>query len=38
MDAARILYERAGFARLTAAMGNTGHFGCNRYYALALRR
>ncbi len=36
MDAAVKLYERSGFKRLDAAMGNTGHFGCNRYYLLAL--
>jgi len=36
MDAARTLYEKAGFSRLDAAMGKTGHFGCNRFYALAL--
>lgn len=36
MDAARAVYEKAGFARLDAAMGTTGHFGCNRFYALAL--
>ena len=33
MDAAMHLYERFGFARLAAPLGNTGHFGCNRYYA-----
>ncbi len=36
MDAARTLYEKAGFARLDAPMGKTGHFGCNRFYALSL--
>ena len=36
MDAAMKLYERMGFERLSAPMGNTGHFGCNRWYALAL--
>lgn len=36
MDAARVLYEKAGFSRLEAQMGKTGHFGCNRFYALAL--
>lgn len=34
MDAARRLYERTGFRRLTAPLGETGHFGCNRYYLL----
>jgi putative acetyltransferase len=38
MEAAQKLYERMGFARLPAAMGATGHFGCNRYYSLDLRR
>lgn len=37
MDAARALYEQLGFQRLGAPMGATGHHGCNRYYALALR-
>jgi len=32
MDAAQRLYERAGFAQIPAAIGNTGHFGCDRFY------
>ena len=36
MDAAQRLYERLGFRRLSAQMGSTGHFGCNRYYLLEL--
>jgi putative acetyltransferase len=36
MDAAQRLYERFGFARLDAPMGATGHFGCDRWYALDL--
>jgi putative acetyltransferase len=36
MDAAFKLYERNGFQRLPAARGNTGHFGCNRFYQLDL--
>ena len=36
MDAAQRLYEHVGFKRITAAMGNTGHFGCNRFYLLDL--
>jgi len=32
MDAAQRLYEKHGFQRIPAAMGNTGHFGCNRFY------
>jgi putative acetyltransferase len=38
MDAAQKLYERMGFSRLPAAMGATGHFACNRFYALDLVR
>jgi putative acetyltransferase len=34
MDAAQKLYEHLGFQRLDKQMGNTGHFGCNRYYLL----
>ena len=30
------LYERFGFQRLTAPMGHTGHFSCDRYYARSL--
>jgi len=36
MDKAQRLYERMGFARLDGPMGATGHFGCNRWYALDL--
>lgn len=36
MTGAQALYERVGFQRLPAALGATGHFGCNRFYALAL--
>jgi putative acetyltransferase len=36
MDAAQRLYDQAGFARLGAPMGATGHFGCDRWYALDL--
>ncbi len=36
MDAAQKLYEKHGFKRIDAALGNTGHFGCNRFYLLAL--
>lgn len=36
MDAAQKLYRRCGFERIDAAMGATGHFGCNRFYLLAL--
>lgn len=36
MDAAQRLYERFGFTRLDAPCGATGHFGCDRWYALEL--
>lgn len=32
MDAAQKLYEKQGFQRIPAALGNTGHFSCNRFY------
>lgn len=33
MDAAMRLYERSGFRRIDAALGATGHGGCNTFYA-----
>lgn len=36
MEAAQKLYERHGFERISAALGSTGHFGCNRFYLRAL--
>ena len=36
MDAAMRLYERSGFRRISCAMGNTGHGGCNTFYLLDL--
>ena len=36
MDAAKRLYERSGFVQISSSMGNTGHFGCDRYYLRAL--
>ncbi len=36
MKAARKLYERSGFSRLSAARGATGHFGCDAHYERAL--
>jgi putative acetyltransferase len=36
MDAAQRLYQRFGFAPITQALGNTGHFSCNRFYLLDL--
>lgn len=32
MDAAMKLYERSGFQRIDAALGDTGHGGCNTFY------
>ena len=32
MDAAQKLYEKHEFLRISAALGNTGLFGCNRFY------
>ena len=36
MDAAMRLYERSDFRRIDAAMGATGHGGCNTFYLRAL--
>ncbi len=36
MDAAMRLYEKAGFKKLCAPMGATGHSGCDRWYARGL--
>jgi putative acetyltransferase len=36
MDDAQRLYERAGFQRIAAPMGGTGHFSCDRYYVKSL--
>jgi len=36
MDAAMRLYERSGFRRIAAPMGNTGHGGCNTFYLMEL--
>ena len=32
MDAAMRLYDRSGFRRIDAPMGDTGHGGCNTFY------
>lgn len=32
MEAAMRLYQRSGFHRIDAPMGNTGHGGCNTFY------
>ena len=36
MDAAMKLYERSGFRRIDAPMGDTGHGGCNTFYLSTL--
>jgi putative acetyltransferase len=36
MDAAMRLYERSGFRRIDAPLGDTGHGGCNAFYLLYL--
>jgi putative acetyltransferase len=36
MDTAQRLYDRFGFAKLGAPLGATGHFSCDRWYALDL--
>jgi putative acetyltransferase len=36
MDAAQYLYAEAGFQALCGPLGATGHFACDRYYALEL--
>lgn len=36
MTAAKALYERNGFTPLERPLGETGHFGCNAFYAKAL--
>jgi len=33
MNAAQQLYEKHGFRRVDGALGNTGHFSCDRFYA-----
>ncbi len=36
MDAAMRLYQRSGFQRIDAPLGDTGHGGCNTFYLLRL--
>jgi len=38
MAQAQKLYQRLGFQKLSKPMGATGHFGCDRWYALDLTR
>jgi putative acetyltransferase len=32
MDAAQSLYQKFGFKKIKEPLGNTGHFGCDKYY------
>jgi putative acetyltransferase len=36
MTTARALYQKYGFKKLDAPMGNTGHFGCDAWFTLSL--
>jgi putative acetyltransferase len=36
MDAAQSLYRKHGFVPISAPMGGTGHFGCDRFFLLEL--
>jgi putative acetyltransferase len=36
MDAAQTLYRRHGFTTLSATMGGTGHFSCDKFFILNL--
>ncbi len=38
MTQAQSLYQNFGFERLCSARGNTGHFGCDRWYELDLTK
>jgi putative acetyltransferase len=37
MTTARALYEKHGFKKLSCAIGATGHFSCDSFYALELK-
>lgn len=37
MTGAMKLYERNGFKRIPAPLGNTGHFACDIFYLLELK-
>lgn len=37
MHDAMALYEKRGFKKIPAPLGNTGHFACDQFYTLALR-
>ncbi len=36
MESANILYQKYGFKLLPKSMGNTGHFGCNKWFVKEL--
>jgi putative acetyltransferase len=36
MNKAMKLYEKSGFKKINGALGNTGHFACDRFYLLEL--
>jgi len=36
MDRAQLVYQKAGFERICAPMGATGHHGCDRWYLKSL--
>jgi putative acetyltransferase len=37
MHDAMALYEKRGFNKIPAPLGNTGHFACDQFYTLSLR-
>ena len=37
MHDAMALYEKRGFERIPASLGNTGHFACDQFYTIALQ-
>lgn len=38
MDAAQAVYLQSGFRRIDARMGDTGHFGCDRFFLRDLQK
>jgi putative acetyltransferase len=38
MTGAMKLYEKNGFKKISGPMGNTGHFSCDTFYKLALKK
>jgi putative acetyltransferase len=37
MNEAMALYEKRGFKKIPASLGNTGHFACDQFYTINLR-